>query len=380
MGKASRRQRQEQQRGRRAQPQAALLARRADIAASTVVASFEENLGLAAGGRTTSADMTLWPRRRRRAIEAGISWPEWSWLPYQLAYNIVSHDLDPAAGVTSGDLEAVIATVVPVLNWLPGRIAVRYDPDILDTFKAASLDAKIPTQALYRQPAWGLFLDCPWLDTDAGVFTSLDPGQIDTPDGDQPAKAPDELILTFVLPHRHPQIVRLSLWLGHSSIGDALAAQDRQPGLPGSLRDALHATRASLGELLGEPVERVLATVVSMLLYLCVDDPDIESRPLSIETPSITYNRSDTTVTVMEAGWRTGSALRAARARYAHSDSIATGHHVTPHLRKAHWHSYWTGRLAAPEQRRLVLHYLPPIPVGTPPAEVAQLTVVRSAD
>jgi hypothetical protein len=383
MGKSAKRQRRQDGQQRRAQPQAAQLAGRADRAAALVLAKVDENLSLLTGSteRRLHTDVAAWPTRRKRLLTLGYSWPEWSWIPYTMVLNDVYRDLQgilsPAA--TLGDLEAIVVSAVPVLNWLPGRIAVRYDPDIVDTFVATPIDHKIPTQALYRLPSFGLFLDCPWLAEGAGVFACIDPGRIDVAPGDDPIEGIDELVLTFVLPANVPPVIQASIWFPEGSITAALEAQDRQPRLPGVVREALRADRGTVSDYFGQPFSQVISTVVSMLLYLCVQDPDITTRPLPVQAPSTTYNRAQTEVTVLEAGWRVGSALRSARARYASSDSEATGHHVVPHLRRAHWHSYWAGPLTAPE-RTLLVYYLSPIQVATPQGTLPQLTVVRDAD
>lgn len=58
-------------------------------------------------------------------------------------------------------------------------------------------------------------------------------------------------------------------------------------------------------------------------------------------------------------------------ARHAHRDDPHTGlgadeagRSVTPHLRRPHWHSYWTGPRTHPENRQLVLRYIAPVLVG----------------
>jgi hypothetical protein len=35
-----------------------------------------------------------------------------------------------------------------------------------------------------------------------------------------------------------------------------------------------------------------------------------------------------------------------------------------PHYRRAHWHHFWTGPRNVPGERKLILKWLPPIPVG----------------
>ena len=35
-----------------------------------------------------------------------------------------------------------------------------------------------------------------------------------------------------------------------------------------------------------------------------------------------------------------------------------------PHIRRAHWHSFWKGPRKEEEKREIVFHWIPPLPVG----------------
>jgi len=66
--------------------------------------------------------------------------------------------------------------------------------------------------------------------------------------------------------------------------------------------------------------------------------------------------------------WNVGSHLGAAlRAAYERESRDLGGTHASPrpHIRRAHWHSYWTGPRKDPERRRLILKWLHPMVVGT---------------
>lgn len=85
-----------------------------------------------------------------------------------------------------------------------------------------------------------------------------------------------------------------------------------------------------------------LAMIIAILMYLASPDPDIEGV-----TPE-KYRRTEerrgtgTLPDTYRAGWHVGAALR--RAQEADREEYeATGRRVRPHLRKAHWHLYWTG-------------------------------------
>jgi hypothetical protein len=118
----------------------------------------------------------------------------------------------------------------------------------------------------------------------------------------------------------------------------------------------------------------VLATTTSMLLYLCSDGPDV--RRVALPPGSGAPRAAANSTRALQVGWRLGAALRAAQRYHSGRGGEETGRHVAPHLRKPHWHHYWTGPLNEPEQRQLVLRYLAPISVGS---ELPVTTVVRPA-
>lgn len=110
--------------------------------------------------------------------------------------------------------------------------------------------------------------------------------------------------------------------------------------------------------------EKMLAIepLVSLVLYLCSDAAEITDRkdqtraPAGFQSPTRTPNAP----TVWETAFRLGEALRSARAAAASGD----GSHAAPrpHIRRAHWHHFWTGPRSG--ERRLVLPWLHPIIVA----------------
>lgn len=107
-----------------------------------------------------------------------------------------------------------------------------------------------------------------------------------------------------------------------------------------------------------------LQGLVSIVLYLCTDDAEIEGlKPLP---PKVVRGLkrhilpAARTPVVHATGIRIGSALDAAKARTERDDGFGVG--VTPHVRRAHWHAYWTGPRDG--ARKVVLRWLSPILVG----------------
>lgn len=104
-----------------------------------------------------------------------------------------------------------------------------------------------------------------------------------------------------------------------------------------------------------------ITPVVALTIYLCSQNADYERAPRpepSRTKKGLRFFPPDKPK-IWDVGIRLGAAMR------QHTSSEATGmNHNTPrpHIRRAHWHHFWTGPLTT--NRKLVVKWLPPIPVG----------------
>lgn len=79
--------------------------------------------------------------------------------------------------------------------------------------------------------------------------------------------------------------------------------------------------------------------------------------------------------TPWEVGYRLGAALSRAMTE-ARTPGSSGGHaSPRPHIRRAHWHSYWVGKRDQAEVRSVVLKWLPPIPVNVQDVDALVPTV-----
>lgn len=119
-----------------------------------------------------------------------------------------------------------------------------------------------------------------------------------------------------------------------------------------------------------------IVPLVSLTLYLCSAEPDVAGRE-KFEPP---YHPKPTRTRdgqklfppnapqVWEVGYRIGATLRLTKEQFSqtneHSGGSGDGTHVSPrpHLRQAHWHTFWTGPRTAPQQPRV--RWLNPILVN----------------
>lgn len=163
------------------------------------------------------------------------------------------------------------------------------------------------------------------------------------------------------------------------SIRQVPAAVMLEPGhnLSGAIqftRDLFSRTRAletaEVEEQHRQVTAAILAQVLPYLLYLSAEnreiDGDVASLPKVVTTKKGRRLFARESPNLLQAGIRIGAAIRAYREVEAvqQDASEATGSTVVPHLRKAHWHTYWTGPRHDPAKRHRILRFLPPIPVN----------------
>jgi hypothetical protein len=116
----------------------------------------------------------------------------------------------------------------------------------------------------------------------------------------------------------------------------------------------------------------VFANALPLLLYLCAENRELymgsDEGPRIVTTKKGKRLFARQSPNVMPAGMRVGAAIRAYQQPDPHvvvdDSETGTGTTVVPHLRKAHWHTFWTGPRHDVSKRRRILHFLPPIPVN----------------
>lgn len=109
---------------------------------------------------------------------------------------------------------------------------------------------------------------------------------------------------------------------------------------------------------------------ISVLAYLCTEKPDVIKIKSGIRKASSgKAPKKKDAVTVGQVGYKLAREIRESRVRYVYEgetnhDGRGKGTPKSAHLRKAHYHSFWTGKRDEPENRQLVVKLISPIFVG----------------
>lgn len=328
MAKQGREQRRQAQRARRAAGPAAGVADRADRGLAKLIEGIVIDAAVK-GRRVRHLDIEGFADLRESFIDRGFRWPSWCYLPAPLVGAGLGEEIAIDVNPALVSFATTVATVAAA--WVPGRIAVRFDDDVVRVLMDTPLEHTIPAEVLQRLPAWGLYVDCPVMAPGAGFFVSMDVGSVTSPTLDQ--SETDELLLAIVREGDDGlKLLVTTLWLRPgATIGSSMAAQAEQVERHG--RSFLQASEEEWATMMGMGRAEAISRMLSLVLYLCSDDSDLTRRQVPSTTPGTRALGGEQT-TVIAAGFRLGAALRTAAEAYASTGVEGSGHRVAPHLRR----------------------------------------------
>ena len=307
----------------------------------------------------------------RSWIMANTTVPSYCWAPAMLVALKVLLDLDMPTehgNRLADDTLSAAQYFVTLAAWRHAPLIARFDPDIAAALIDTPID-RLPAEALRHLPAPAIFIPTPWLHDDAGAFVTLDCNPLTV------GHEYDHLIV--LLCQRGGDGWFFPISLDVDTLADAFPP-DRVDGHKGPFRVAQPAAVDDmLAERYGRTAVQLCSEIVSVLLYLTSEEPDLTRTRLDRTiTPRSTATTRTAPVDIADVGFRLGAALRNTPSPtpvHHHADDNATTSRrgVTAHPRRAHWHTYWTGPRNS-DQRKLVLRWIHMIIVG---ADTTPITI-----
>ncbi len=285
------------------------------------------------------------------------NWPDWCYCPMAAAHAIV---ID---GFPTPDRLGDIGILAALAAWRPTKGIYRYDPDLFAALRNTTLEGDLPAGVLYHLPEWCVYIEapagaCSWGDWPIlGWFAHLE--------WDAAVRRTELRLVVDTEARLIPMPIHLTRPTLEECVREAMeegCAQARKMGVSLDLSACVDEVAAPLAQL------------VSVTLYLCSVAADIADRrgkrdrpgnPEAVKTKRGMRTFPASNHTTWDVGYRIGAALRLAVGGKGSNTAPGDGRHASPrpHIRRAHWHSYWTGPHKG-GRRKIVLKWLPPIPVG----------------
>lgn len=212
-------------------------------------------------------------------------------------------------------------------------------------------DTEIPSEVLLHLPYMCFYIQFATITEAHGVFVHLED---DVKNGDR------ELRLVFV--RNDGEVGTYMLHIDAQNISHSIEMTKAQARKV-ELRHALH----SHGYV--NITYQLLQDVLQLVLYVCANNADVQPNPEQQSTTTNSRVIKDRYVEIRkwDVGVRIGDAIRAMTSTQpVNHQEKKPGTHASPrpHMRRGHWHYFWTGSKSEPSERKLVLRWVAPMPIG----------------
>lgn len=251
----------------------------------------------------------LW--KRVDALRQKRWWPAWCFLP-----NVAAHALVGRKPETQREMDKAIIGGVLLASWRLSKGVYVFDRELAGALETTRMD-RIPTEVVFRMPEQCLYIPVSW----PAIESPLGPvhgffAQIQLND----RGATPQLVLCFDTSRGH-----MLSWI--------------------------ELTPHSKLEWGANPVmEALVRRALPHLLYLCAEEPDVDGTPQGEVKPTKTKKGlrwfPSEKIAAWNVGVRLGATLRKARELRELDEAEGAEHfhgRPRPHLRRAHFHSFWTG-------------------------------------
>lgn len=243
-------------------------------------------------------------------------------------------------------------------SWRATQGVYRVELDLLEEIVSTELLGSIPSEVLSKIPEWCIYVETPNLEfTPAnsnfetnkahGFFALLDP--------DRETGEPWLSIFIDGVEAYELATIKLSSSLSISECVSATVEIIRK-------RNPSHPISPTQEKNLSSLMEPFL----NILLFICSQASEIGDEhskpelPMPVKTKRGIRYFPPNEPKIWEVGVRIGAALKLAKDSIS-NDPSNTSRSVRPHIRRAHWHGYWHGKLS--EERYFKLKWIPPIAV-----------------
>lgn len=278
-------------------------------------------------------------------------WPAWCFMPMAAWYAIVSGGGANRLGL---DMIGDVAKLAAIGTWRYSQGIYRFDPEFYNAIIDTVPSGELPAEVLYRLPEWSLYIETPDMQYSGsamhGFWVHL---EWDANTGRHELRLllnTDGMLI--------PVAIHIGKWTLTDALDRAVAEASAQANIAG--------LSANLPTDLPELMAKQLYGIVSLVLYVCSDEPEIDDerqpgeypqRPQAKRTKQGWRLFPAEKPRIWSVGSKTGEALR--QSGIYEPD----GRTVRPHLRRAHWHGFWTG--PRDSERKFIYKWLPPTVVGS---------------
>ena len=293
------------------------------------------------------------------------SWPGWCYCPLSAAYAIASR-----GGSITADTIKDVAILGALAAWRPTQGIYRFDKDVASAIMSTEIDGEVPSDILLRLPEWCVYIEVPF---EISLFQMQIVGFYAHLEWDVNSNRRE---LRFLLDAISPveELVGIPADIDRNvSLADAMKGVYEQIAKNFNLKF----TDTTAMDYRANIDAKSISPFVSLVLYLCSKNAEARNagsgigleglqRPALKKTKlGLRYFPPDRPE-VWEVGFEIGKQIRAAN----NSEYSETHTGPRPHIRRAHWHTFWELTKAMPEKRSTNVKWLPPMAINAEDGEI----------
>lgn len=258
-------------------------------------------------------------------------------------------------------------------TWRRGKYIYKFDESLMYEIASMADDIKIPVEILYQMPAQCIYIEFtndPKPNYPAGFFAHVE----------HDVNTGGKELRMHVIGKSGNCIVQ---YIVHLIPGGTI-----NDGIDEAINLIRQNSKNGLSKLLGEFSAQYLDHIrddaiqlVQLVLYICAENAEIEEN----EAQAKIYRKSGTIIDKYreirkyDVGVKTGVILRRnEKSRnyipVTESDKSNPAWQVRSHLRRAHWHHFWTG---SGENKKLILRWVNSVIVNPQLGEEAPVTIIK---
>lgn len=290
-----------------------------------------------------------WPIANSFILEPPMYWPKYVLLPVSGWYTIIAN----GHGVETLDMQQ--AQQVPLLSaigtWRYSKAVYSFDVNLHSSLLKSAITGNIPSEVFYKLPNFCLYIEADsfldrWAESPLyGFFVHLE--------YDVTTKISE---LRFIFDTDHG-LVPVMLHLGNWSIRESIAKMFDvvNQNLP------LEAEKFNPDHY--EALAADISPYLSLVIYLCSDEPDVNNHTKNAGRPSYKYVKGAAKVFApKDIGFFTvGESVGKKLSSIYNYNVKADGTSKKPHIRRGHWHGYYKGNA---NNKTFFYKWIPPLFVG----------------
>lgn len=278
------------------------------------------------------------------------NWDKACFLPMGGWYAIVCHSKG-VSRLTMTDM-VDLQLLASTHTWQYSKGVYRFDPDLYQALIASHIAGDLSAQVLHRLPEWCVYIETPDLVFDGGtVYGFFAHLEHDVNDGHYEIR---------LLLDSDKGMISVPLHLGDWSLQVAVDKYMFE-----SARQAIKIGQELVMDInAASDIANDITPFVSLLLYLCSDEPDLTNRDEPNRLPTLVQPVKTKKgnklfpadkVSIWSVGDSLGEQLRRTKSEY---QQAYKGGHKKAHLRRGHYKTYWLG--ARDSDRKAVARWIAP--------------------